>query len=209
MSLLIVRGTVDAVAAFRQKVLSLDVPQPTWTIQFRLIDPKTQNVLGLLAETSVFMDDSEVANISDGVAKHPYRFHLYPVLQGKVAVVLRTGVPTPNAGGATVFAPAVVWLSPVSKTTAFGSPVVFSDLASDRATVHNGLGATPNDPGSDYSVEITVTPNAASLAAPEAVVQPKGNNSADSQAPDITIKIDPPDTGAPLPAPNQSSGNKP
>lgn len=190
MSLLIVRGTVDAVAVFKQRVQALDVVQPTWTVQFRLIDPATQNVLGVTVKTNVLMDDSEVAGISQGTINHAYRFHLYPAAHSQVAIVLRIGVNAPATGGLPVFAPSIVWLGPVSKTTAFDIPVVFNDLASDRVTVHNGLGATA-DQGSDYAVEITVTPN----AAPGLVAVPPLPAGADRGAaptnPPATVLVDP------------------
>jgi len=186
-----VRGTVDGVADFRQRVLALDVPQPTWTVQFRLIDPKSQVVLGLLLEPSVLMDDSEVANVSDGVEKHAYRFHLYPASRGQVAVVLRTGVDTPATGGLPVFAPSIVWLNPVSKIAQFQTPVVFNDLAADRATVHNGLGASTADAGSDYFVEITVTPNSTNAQTTGPASTPDSEHAIPNAVPPISIRIDP------------------
>jgi len=191
MSLLIVRGTVEAVAVFRQRVQALDVVQPTWTVQFRLIDPATQTVLGVLLKTNVLMDDSELANISDGTANHAYRFHLYLAARGQIAVVLRTGVDAPATGGLPVFAPSVVWLNPVSKTTSFQTPVVFNDLASDRASVHNGLGATA-DKDSNYAVEITVTPNAASGLVAVPAVPAGADHVAAPANPPATVLVDPP-----------------
>ena len=213
MSMLIVRGTVDAVAIFREKVQALDVPQPTWTLQFRLIDPKSQAVLGMMVKSDALMDDSEVANISDGTVDHAYRFHLYPAGRSQVAIVLRTGVAAPATSGLPVFAPSIVWLNPVSKTTDFQSPVVFNDLASDRATAHSGLGASPSDSGLDYSVEITVTPNALATAAAGSLgtpVAPAGaNNTPGNPAPPIVIQIDPPAGANPGPAPNPPADVKP
>lgn len=197
MRLLIVRGTVDAVASFRVKIALLDVPQASWTVEMALLDAKSQSVLGSHTEPDVTLDEPEIVNITDGSELHAYRYRLYAAGPGQIAVVLRTGVITQTAANVPVFAPSIVWLDPTSKVVDLGTRALFNDTSAGRAAVRIGLGSTEKDSGVDYIVQVIVSPNTAPVSVAPPVspepVRPSGPGS-------VTVP-----SASPLPDSNKSS----
>jgi hypothetical protein len=161
---LLVRGTTQGVALFRQRVAAVDVPEPHWQAVLTLTqqDPLDSNAAALgvqnqeiTAETPLVFSFS--ANNSNN-AMLQYQITVHLNRDGTLAVTRRTALalPTnaadPPAQMPTVFVPSQVWTAPITEDVRVGDTLTFSDLAADRPL---------SNQNGDYQVQLQIIPDGA------------------------------------------------
>jgi len=171
---LIVRGTAGGLSLFRSRVLAADVLSSPIRFTASLTRRRGTEELSAGGAEPSQVNDSIPAELR--VGGRLYQIKAHTNADGSLWVACRVSLPLPapaaasDTAPAAVFVPERVWTDPLSSRLHFGETAVFEDLASFRSSASRKLGATGVDTADDYTLRITLTPNAAGplLAAPAA-----------------------------------------
>ncbi|BDI32840.1 hypothetical protein CCAX7_48910 [Capsulimonas corticalis] len=182
---LIIRGTPEGCAKFRQTVLAADVAPPRWRIEAELFRVRNNQPESVARETldSVTPDKLQKLMFNVDGLDRDYQLHLHASADGSIDIAYQYSMqlpPSPIAPDASdthpapgVFVPAQIWSASSTQITRLGETRLFDDLASQRQVA----GRTPDgDPangvqvlGDDYRLQLTILP-ATEAPAPGAAI---------------------------------------
>ena len=173
--LLIVRGTDSGLSLFRSRVAAADVSPEPLHLHAELVRHQEDGATPFGTVDQDEKGDSLPIQISlgNGAEARVYQITTRPSPDGTLWVACRISLPLPPPPAATadgpapaVFVPKRVWTDPLSRKLRPGETAVFEDLASFRQAAGRKLGATGPDTADDYTLSVTLTPNAAAPVAP-------------------------------------------
>ena len=144
---LLVRGTAQGVAEFRQRVAAADVAAPHWQLSLTLLRRDGEDYQVLAGHNQEVADDTPLAVAFDTTGQFPqYQVRVRVNHDGSLAVTFRTALSlAPPPGATTVLVPTQVWTPPLTKDVRVGDTLTFDDLAADRAAARQKLGQPPGD----------------------------------------------------------------
>ena len=145
---LLVRGTPQGVALFRQRVAAADVARPPLAALADLLRRDGDDYRVLAGHNQEVVADTPLAVAFDTTGQFPqYQVRVRVNRDGSLAVTCRTALPlaTPPTGATTVLVPTQVWTPPVTKDVRPGDTLTFDDLAAARAAARQKLGQPPGD----------------------------------------------------------------
>ena len=160
--LLLVRGTPQALAQFRQRVLATEneiVATGRWHIVVDLLSGKDGASVGPMAQMDVASDLLSVVSVGDVANPRMYRFRVHASPDGTAVVSCQAGLlPMPAGVSRAVVTPAQVWTPTMTRPVLPGGIVVFDDRASDRQSSRQRLNLPEEADARDYQIRVTVTP---------------------------------------------------
>ena len=160
--LLLVRGTPGGLSVFRARVAAADVPALPLHLHAELMPLGSDQVTGSQDEDKLTDGVPMQVVLGDGARVYQITERANP--DGTVWVACRVSLPLPDQSNLSptgpVFIPERIWGDPMSRKIRPGETVQFDDLASTREAAAKKLGATGTDGGEDYTLRITLTPNA-------------------------------------------------
>ncbi|MCW3059399.1 MAG: hypothetical protein JWQ02_1220 [Capsulimonas sp.] len=170
---LIIRGTPEGCAHFRQVVRSADVPPPRWQIQAELLRVQNGREESVARQSldSVTPDTLQKLTFTVDGQDRAYQIRLRPEANGAIGVSYQYSMQLPpapiaqeSAEGRTpapeVFAPAQIWSPAARIVTTLGAVQQIDDLAAQRQAPAPTVDGQPANMlqvlGEDYRLRLTI-----------------------------------------------------